>query len=138
MDDLRAPAVSNVPEYTVSEICGAVKRTLEANVGRVRVRGEITELKRYPSGHIYFSLKDEGAKIAGVVWKSAVSRVGMVPEDDVEIIASGRISAYADRCSYQLITERMEYAVAGALLDRIEMLRVSLAEEGRMFADRKL
>ena len=94
MDELRT-TVSNVPEYTVSEISGAVKRTLEGNFGRVRVRGEITELKRYPSGHIYFSLKDEGAKIAGVVWKSTVSRLGMVPENGVEVIATGRISAYA-------------------------------------------
>jgi exodeoxyribonuclease VII large subunit len=101
------------------------------------VRGEITELKRYPSGHIYFSLKDEGAKIAGVVWKSAVSRLGMVPENGVEIIATGRISAYAERSSYQLITERMEYAGAGALLARIEMLRLRLAEEGLFDADRK-
>jgi hypothetical protein len=91
MDELRT-TVSNVPEYTVSEISGAVKRTLEGNFGRVRVRGEITELKRYPSGHIYFSLKDEGAKIAGVVWKSTVSRLGMVPENGVEVIATGRIS----------------------------------------------
>ncbi len=59
----RADTASNVPEYTVSEISGAVKRTLEGTFGRVRVRGEITELKRYPSGHIYFSLKDEGAKL---------------------------------------------------------------------------
>lgn len=137
MNDLAAPAVSNVPEYTVSEISGAVKRTLEGNFGRVRVRGEITELKRYPSGHIYFSLKDEGAKIAGVVWKSSVARLGMVPENGVEIIATGRISAYAERSSYQLITERMEYAGAGALLARIEMLRVRLAAEGLFDADRK-
>jgi len=129
MDELSG-AVSNVPEYTVSEISGAVKRTLEAGFGRVRVRGEITELKRYPSGHIYFSLKDEGAKIAGVVWKSAVGRLGMVPENGVEIIATGRISSYAERSSYQLITERMEYAGAGALLARIEMLRVRLTEDG--------
>jgi exodeoxyribonuclease VII large subunit len=137
MNDLAAPPVSNVPEYTVSEISGAVKRTLEGNFGRVRVRGEITELKRYPSGHIYFSLKDEGAKIAGVVWKSAVSRLGMVPENGVEVIATGRISSYAERSSYQLITERMEYAGAGALLARIEMLRVRLAAEGLFDADRK-
>ena len=137
MNDLPAPLVSNVPEYTVSEISGAVKRTLEGNFGRVRVRGEITELKRYPSGHIYFSLKDEGAKIAGVVWRSAVGRLGMVPENGVEIIATGRISAYAERSSYQLITERMEYAGAGALLARIEMLRVRLTEEGLFGADRK-
>ncbi len=137
MDELRAPTVSNVPEYTVSEISGAVKRTLEGNFGRVRVRGEITELKRYPSGHIYFSLKDEGAKLAGVVWKTSVSRLGMVPENGVEVVATGRISAYAERSSYQLIVERMEYAGAGALLARIEMLRVRLAAEGLFDADRK-
>ncbi len=137
MNDLAPPPVSNVPEYTVSEISGAVKRTLEGNFGRVRVRGEITELKRYPSGHIYFSLKDEGAKIAGVVWKSAVARLGMVPENGVEIIATGRISAYGERSSYQLITERMEYAGAGALLARIEMLRARLAAEGLFDAARK-
>jgi exodeoxyribonuclease VII large subunit len=72
MSDLltQPSTASNVPEYTVSEIAGAVKRTLEGQFGRVRVRGEITELKRYPSGHIYFSLKDESAKLSGIVWKS--------------------------------------------------------------------
>ncbi|MDR3537299.1 MAG: exodeoxyribonuclease VII large subunit [Acetobacteraceae bacterium] len=137
MDDSPAPPVSNVPEYTVSEISGAVKRTLEGTFGRVRVRGEITELKRYPSGHIYFSLKDEGGKIAGIVWKSAVSRLGMAPENGVEVVATGRISAYGERSSYQLIVERMEYAGAGALLARIEMLRVRLAAEGLFDAARK-
>ena len=136
MDEL-STAVSNVPEYTVSEISGAVKRTLEGNFGRVRVRGEVTEFKRYPSGHIYFSLKDEGAKLSGVVWKSAVSRLGMVPENGVEVIATGRISSYAERSSYQLIVERMEYAGAGALLARIELLRQRLAEEGLFAAERK-
>ncbi len=66
----------NVPEYSVSEISGAVKRTLEGAFGRVRVRGEITEFKRYPSGHLYFSLKDEGGKIAGIVWKGGVVAAG--------------------------------------------------------------
>ncbi len=137
MDELTAATTSNVPEYTVSEISGAVKRTLEGNFGRVRVRGEITELKRYPSGHIYFSLKDEGAKLAGVVWKFAVPRLGMAPENGVEVIATGRISSYAERSSYQLIVERMEYAGAGALLARIELLRQRLAAEGLFAAERK-
>src|SRR5579875_3365613 len=92
---------SNVPEYTVSEISGAVKRTLEGAFGRVRVRGEVMELKRYASGHIYFCLKDEGAKLSGVIWKSAVSRLGLIPENGVEVIATGRISSYAERSSYQ-------------------------------------
>ena len=137
MDDLRLDPVGNVPEFTVSEISGAVKRTLEGNFGRVRVRGEITELKRYPSGHIYFSLKDEGAKLSGIVWKSAVPRLGMQPENGVEVMATGRISSYAERSSYQLIVERMEYAGAGALLARIEALRLRLAAEGLFDAARK-
>ncbi|MCC6720225.1 MAG: exodeoxyribonuclease VII large subunit [Acetobacteraceae bacterium] len=130
-------ATSNVPEYSVSEISGAVKRTLEGAFGRIRVRGEITELKRYPSGHIYFALKDEGGKISGVVWKFSVPRLGLVPENGVEVVAQGKISAYGERSSYQLIVERMEYAGAGALLARIEALRLRLAEEGLFDAARK-
>ena len=126
MDDPR----SNIPEYTVSEISGAVKQTLEGAFGRVRVRGELTEVKRYPSGHIYLSLKDEGCKISGVVWKSSVFRLGMQPENGVEVIAQGKISAYGDRSSYQLIIDRLDYAGAGALLARIEALRLRLAGEG--------
>jgi exodeoxyribonuclease VII large subunit len=129
--------VTNLPEFTVSEISGAIKRTLEVEFGRVRVRGEITEMKRYPSGHIYFSLKDESAKLSGIVWRNSVARLGLVPENGVEVIATGRISAYGERSSYQLIVERMEYAGAGALLARIEMLRVRLAAEGLFDADRK-
>ncbi len=125
MDDPRPSPVSNMPEYTVSEISGAVKRTLETTFGRVRVRGELTEVKRYPSGHIYLSLKDDGAKISGMVWKGSVARLGMVPENGVEVIATGRITAYAERSSYQLIIERMEYAGVGALLARIEMIRAA-------------
>jgi exodeoxyribonuclease VII large subunit len=131
--DQPAP-VTNIPEYSVSEISAAVKRTLEGAFGRVRVRGEITDLKRYASGHIYFSLKDEAGKLAGIVWKSAVSKLGLVPENGVEVIATGRVTAYGERSSYQLIVERMEYAGAGALLARIEMLRARLAEEG-LFAE---
>jgi exodeoxyribonuclease VII large subunit len=140
MDDPRPPGVNatNLPEFTVSEISGAIKRTLEGEFGRVRVRGEITEMKRYPSGHIYFSLKDESAKLSGIVWKNSVARLGLVPENGVEVIATGRISAYGERSSYQLIVERMEYAGAGALLARIEMLRVRLAAEGLFDASRKL
>jgi exodeoxyribonuclease VII large subunit len=128
---------TNVPEYTVSEVSGAVKRTLEGAFGRIRVRGEITELKRYPSGHIYFSLKDEGGKISGVVWKFSVPRLGLAPENGVEVIAQGKISSYGERSSYQLIVERMEYAGAGAMLARIEALKQRLAAEGLFDAARK-
>src|ERR1700728_4458597 len=137
MDDPRPSPVSNMPEYTVSEISGAVKKTLETTFGRVRVRGELTEVKRYPSGHIYLSLKDENSKISGIVWKNAAPRLGMVPENGTEVIATCRISAYGERSSYQLIIERMEYAGVGALLARIEMTRRRLAAEGVFDAERK-
>ncbi len=129
--------ISNLPEFSVSEISGAIKRLLEGSFGRVRVRGEITEFKRYPSGHLYFSLKDEGGKISGVCWRGTVSRLGLVPENGLEVIATGKISSYGERSSYQLIVERMEYAGEGALLARIERLRLRLAEEGLFDADRK-
>jgi exodeoxyribonuclease VII large subunit len=137
MDDPRPMPVSNMPEYTVSEISGAVKRTLETTFGRVRVRGELTEVKRYPSGHIYLSLKDENAKISGIVWRNSVFRLGMIPENGTEVIATGRISTFGERSSYQLIIERMEYAGVGALLARIEMIRQRLAAEGLFDAGRK-
>ncbi len=130
MTEAAAPAPSNLPEYSVSEISGAVKRVLEGSFSRVRVRGEITEFKRYSSGHLYFSLKDEGGKIAGVVWRTAAARLGLTPENGVEVVATGRISAYGERSSYQLVVERMEYAGEGALLARIERLRLKLAAEG--------
>ncbi|NLI26100.1 MAG: exodeoxyribonuclease VII large subunit [Acetobacter sp.] len=137
LNDGNMPAAGNVPEYTVGEISGAIRRTLEGTFGRVRVRGEITEFKRYASGHLYFSLKDDGGKISGVVWRGSVSRLGLVPENGLEIIATGKISSYGERSSYQLIVERMEYAGEGALLARIERLRQKLAEEGLFEASRK-
>src|SRR6202789_2675242 len=139
MDDPRPDGLNptTLPEFTVSGISGAIKRTLEGEFGRVRVRGEITEMKRYPSGHIYFSLKDEGAKLSGIVWRTSVARLGLTPENGVEVIATGRISAYGERSSYQLIVERMEYAGAGALLARIEALRMRLAAEGLFDGARK-
>ena len=122
--------VTNVPEYAVSELSGAIKGVLREAFGRVRVRGEITECKRYPSGHIYLSLKDADAKLESVVWKMAVRGLGIVPENGLEVIATGRIDTYADRSKYQLVIERMEYAGEGALLAAIEKLRARLLAEG--------
>ncbi|GGJ38531.1 exodeoxyribonuclease VII large subunit [Neoroseomonas lacus] len=131
------PTVTNVPDYSVSDLAGAIRRTLEGAFGRVRVRGEITELKRYPSGHIYLSLKDADAKIEAVIWKYSVRNIGTMPENGVEMIATGRISTYADRSKYQLVIERLEYAGEGALLAKIEALRKRLLDEGLFDEARK-
>jgi len=128
---------TNIPDYSVSDLAGAIRRTLEGAFGRVRVRGEITEMKRYPSGHTYLSLKDQDAKIEAVIWKTAIRNIGTMPENGVEMIATGRISTYADRSKYQLVIERLEYAGEGALLAKIEALRKRLLEEGLFDESRK-
>jgi exodeoxyribonuclease VII large subunit len=135
--DSTPPAGANIPEFSVAELSGAIRRTLEGAFGRVRVRGEITECKRYPSGHIYLSLKDENAKLESVVWKTVVPRLAVQPENGVEVIATGRITTYADRSKYQLVIERLEYAGEGALLARIEKLRLRLLAEGLFDEARK-
>ncbi len=127
----------NTPEFSVSELAGAVKKTLEGAFGRVRVRGEITEFKAYASGHQYFALKDEGAKIRAIIWKGVAPRVGLKAENGVEVIATGRITSYPERSEYQLIVERLEYAGAGALLARIEALKAKLAAEGLFAPERR-
>lgn len=137
MSETLPQAAGNLPELTVSEIAGAVKRTLETAFGRVRVRGEITEMKLYPSGHTYMALKDEGAKIRAIIWKGNAARLGMKPENGVEVIATGRITSYPERSEYQLIIERLDYAGEGALLARIEALRQRLLAEGLFEAARK-
>ncbi|MCW8306392.1 exodeoxyribonuclease VII large subunit [Acidiphilium sp. PA] len=137
MSETLAPPAGNLPELTVSEIAGAVKRTLETAFGRVRVRGEITEMKLYASGHTYMALKDEGAKIRAIIWKGNAARIGLKPENGIEVIATGRITSYPERSEYQLIIERLEYAGEGALLARIEALRLRLLAEGLFDPARK-
>ncbi|MBR0654035.1 exodeoxyribonuclease VII large subunit [Plastoroseomonas arctica] len=131
------PTTTNIPEYAVSDLNQAIKRTLEGSFGRVRVKGEITELKRHTSGHVYLALKDETAKIEAVIWKGTVRSLGTQPENGAEVIATGKLTTYADRSKYQLIIDKLEYAGAGALLARIEALRQKLVGEGLFAAERK-
>ena len=128
---------ANLPEYGVGELAGAIKRTLEGAFARVRVRGELTEVKPYASGHIYLSLKEDAAKIEAVIWKGSVSRVGLRPENGMEVVATGRLSTYADRSKYQLVIEKLEYAGAGAMLARIEALKAKMLAEGLFAPERK-
>jgi exodeoxyribonuclease VII large subunit len=128
---------SNIPEYSVSEISGAVKRTLESAFGRIRVRGEICEFKTYPSGHSYLSMKDESGTIRAIIWRGALSKLAVKPENGVEVIATGKITASDKRSDYALQIERLEYAGEGALLARIEKLRLRLGAEGLFDEARK-
>ena len=140
MTEIRAPQIPvthNLAELTVSELSSAIKRTLESGFDRVRVRGEISGFKRAGSGHLYMQLKDDAAAIKAVVWRSTAVRLGLNPEDGMEVVATGRITSYAERSEYQLVIERVELAGLGALLKLLEDRKKKLAAEGLFDAARK-
>ncbi len=132
-----AKAGSNAPALSVSEISNALKRTVEDRFGHVRVRGEISGFKRAASGHLYFSLKDADAKLDGVMWKGNAGRLPFAPEDGLEVIATGKLTTYAGRSSYQIVADRLELAGEGALMLLFEKLKVRLAAEGLFDGARK-
>jgi exodeoxyribonuclease VII large subunit len=132
-----APAITNLPELSVSDLAAAVRRTVEQHFDRVRVRGELGRVLIAKSGHLYVDLKDESAAIATVMWRSNVQALSFKPEEGLEVIAEGRLSTFANRSQYQLIAERMEPAGVGALLAQLERLKARLAAEGLFAADRK-
>ncbi len=129
---------ANVAELTVSELSAALKRTVEDAYGYVRVRGEISGYKGpHSSGHCYFALKDESAKIDAVIWKMTFARMKMKPEEGMEVIVTGRLTTYPNRSSYQIVVETLEPAGIGALMALLEERKRKLAAEGLFDPARK-
>ncbi len=128
---------NHLPVLTVGEISQAVKRAMEDRFAWVRVRGEISGFKRAGSGHLYFSLKDPDAVLDAVCWRGTAGRLGLAPEDGMEVVVTGRITAYPARSRYQIVVERMELAGEGALLKLLEDRKRKLAAEGLFPDERK-
>lgn len=127
---------NNAPALSVSEISNSIKRELETRFDRVRVRGEISGLKRAASGHIYMSLKDENAVLSVICWRGQASKLSVDPQDGLEVIVTGRITSYPGRSNYQIVIDSMEIAGEGALLKLLEERKKKLASEG-LFADER-
>ena len=133
-----APAEDgNAKPYSVSELAFALKRTLEDAYGFVRLRGENYKVTSHSNGHVYLTLKDERAAIDGVVWKGQVHGLGIRPEQGLEVIVTGKITAYPAGSRYQIVIETMEPAGVGALLAQLERLKQRLSAEGLFAAERK-
>jgi exodeoxyribonuclease VII large subunit len=132
-----AAAASNLPELTVSELAQSVRRTVERDFDRVRVRGELGRVMLAKSGHMYVDLKDADACVATVMWKSNVQQLNFKPEEGLEVVAEGRLTTYPGRSQYQLICERMAPAGVGALLAQLEKLKARLTAEGLFKPERK-
>lgn len=135
--DLLEDVASNAPALSVSEVSGAVKRVIEGEFARVRVRGEISRVSRPASGHLYFDLKDDRAVIAAVCWKANACRLPHRPEEGLEVIATGRLTTFPGASKYQILVETIEPAGAGALMAMLEARRKALATEGLFDAARK-
>lgn len=130
-------AISNTPEYTVSELSRALKRTVEDTYDHVRVRGELGRVTVAKSGHVYLDMKDEQAVIDGVMWKGLAAGLAFKPEEGLEVIAEGRLSTFPGRSKYQIIIDRMEPAGAGALMALLEERKTKLAAEGLFAPENK-
>ncbi|KAA6405167.1 exodeoxyribonuclease VII large subunit [Candidatus Tokpelaia sp.] len=129
---------SNATEFTVSEISGALRQTIEETYGNVRVRGEISGYRGpHSSGHAYFALKDDKARLEAVIWRTAVQNLKFKPEEGLEVIAAGHLSSYAGSSKYQLIIEQLEPAGEGALMALLAARRQKLAQEGLFDTERK-
>ncbi len=135
--EIRDPQ-SNLGEFTVSEISHALKRSIEDRFGHVRVRGEISGFRgAHSSGHCYFSLKDEGAKLDAVIWRGSFNRLRAKLQEGLEVIATGKLTSYPGKSSYQIIIENVEPAGVGALMALLEERKRMLAAEGLFDAERK-
>ena len=130
-------AAGNMPEFTVSELSGAVKRTIEGEFAFVRLRGEVGRVSRPRSGHVYLDLKDDRSVIAGVMWKGVAARLQTQPEEGMEVIATGRLTTFPGQSKYQIVIEDIRPAGAGALMAMLEKRKALLQAEGLFDPARK-
>src|SRR6201986_2226503 len=133
-----AEPLLNAPEFTVSELSSALKRTVEDAYGHVRVRGEISGFRGpHASGHCYFALKDESSKIEAVIWKGVHGRMRFKPQEGLEVIATGKLTTYPGSSKYQIVIEAIEPAGVGALMALLEERKRKLTAEGLFDEARK-
>src|SRR4030081_1198893 len=135
---MNEPARLNIREWTVSELSAALRKTVEDAFGHVRVRGEISGYRGpHSSGHCYFALKDENAKIEAVIWRTAYGRMRIKPEEGLEVFVTGRLTTYPGQSKYQIVVETLEPAGIGALMALVEERKKKLAAEGLFDPARK-
>ncbi len=129
----------NADALSVTELNQAVKQLLEGTpaFADLWVEGELSGAKLYPSGHLYFSLKDEESTVGAVMFRGQMARMEFAPENGMKVLAHGRVSAYVPRGQYQFIADRMIPAGAGALAVAFEQLKTKLAAEGLFDPARK-
>ncbi len=138
MPESNATRASNALEVTVTELSARLKRTVEDTFGHVRVRGEISGYRGpHSSGHSYFAIKDDRARLEAVIWRGQAAKLKHLPEEGLEVIASGKLTTYPGSSKYQIVIDNLEPAGAGALMALLEERRKKLAAEGLFDDSRK-
>jgi exodeoxyribonuclease VII large subunit len=122
---------------TVTQLAALVRETLDGGVGTVWVAGEISNFRRQPSGHCYFTLKDDQSQLAAVLFRSAAQGLVFRPTDGMEVVVHARVGLYPARGALQLYVETMEPRGLGALQLAFEQLKARLDAEGLFAAERK-
>ncbi|MEM8742498.1 MAG: exodeoxyribonuclease VII large subunit, partial [Pseudomonadota bacterium] len=136
-DDAADGPGANAPEFTVSELSGAIKRSVEQGFPHVRVRGELGRVSRPSSGHLYLDLKDERAVLSAVIWRGTAQGLRTKPEQGMEVVATGRITTFPGQSRYQLVIESLAPAGLGALMALLERRKKALEAEGLFAVERK-
>ncbi|HYG77433.1 MAG TPA: exodeoxyribonuclease VII large subunit [Planctomycetota bacterium] len=133
----RDPKTGKQKAWTVTAITKHIKDCIERGYTNIWVEGEVSNFKCYGSGHCYFTLKDDGAQLPAVMWRTAAERLKFVPQDGTKVLAQGRLSVYEPRGAYQMVVERMEPLGIGDLAAAFEQLKKKLAAEGLFETSRK-
>ncbi|MBI5020979.1 MAG: exodeoxyribonuclease VII large subunit [Ignavibacteriales bacterium] len=129
--------MSNQNTFTVSELTKRIKGVLETSFGNVSVEGEISNFKRHSSGHLYFTLKDEGAQISAVMWRGRAGNLFFTPQDGMKVIANGKITLYEPQGKYQIDVFQLQPRGIGELQIAFEKLKQKLAGEGLFDSEHK-
>lgn len=127
----------NMPEYSVSELSVEVKRTLEGTFGRIRVRGEVGRVFKARSGHLYYDVKDDRSVLACTTWKGQISGLSVVPEEGLEVVVTGRLTAFGAQSKYNMNVDEVAVAGQGALMALLEKRKKQLEAEGLFASERK-
>ena len=130
--------ISNIKEYSVSELNFSIKDIIEKNFNTIKVRGEISQIKKHSSGHIYLTLKDENSIISVICWRSTVPKLNIKIEDGIKVIIKGRVTTYDLQSKYQLIVNQIDYEGEGTLLQILENRKKKLASLGFFDLEKKI
>ncbi len=122
--------ISNINEYTVSELNNSIKKAIENNFSYIKLIGEVSKIMKHSSGHIYITLKDENESISAVCWRSRVSKLSLIPEEGEKVLIYGKVTTYSLQSKYQITIDKIESEGEGSLLKKFEEVKLRLEKEG--------